>query len=225
MIKTLTGIVAAAVLAGCAGPSYAQEGTPPSLLGESLRGKASKKDRKPKTPTLQRLQDGKNYVVLIDAYDTVKRLSELVGFSGNYGHIEVVRNGISYGCRPPECSEISLVDLEQKFHGSGFEIREIDIKGDPERAVRWFRQNLEGQAYNLLDRNCTDAVVLMYDASGDRTRRLDPVDVDRTYVTNEPLRRFMAENGIPKPNREEVFFPDQFTTIGSLVAKGRFVGR
>lgn len=178
-----------------------------------------------KTPALRNLERGKNYLVLIDAYDDVKKLSELAGFSGDYGHIELVKDEKAYGCRPPQCSEISLVDLEKRFPNRKFEVREVEIIGNPEKATRWFRENLEGQAYDLLYRNCTDAVVLMYDASGDRTRRIDPVDVDKIYTTNEPLRRFMADLGMPKPNRAEVFFPDQFTKVGKLVAKDRFIGK
>src|SRR3989338_218203 len=222
---TLVSLITAAMLAGCASPSYAQERTPHSLLGESLKVQAGEINRRPETPALRTLERGKNYVVLIDIYDDVKKLSKLVGFSGDYGHIEVVRDGKSYGCRPPKCSEISLTDLERKFPDSKFEVREVEILGNPEKATRWFRSNLEDQAYDLFYRNCTDVVVWMYDASGDRTRRIDPINVNRTYATNEPLRRFMAEYGISKPNRAEVFFPDQFTQVGKLVAKGRFIGR
>ena len=179
----------------------------------------------PQTPALRRLESGKNYIVLIDIYDDVKKLSKLIGFSGNYGHIELVRDGISYGCRPPQCSEMSLASLEQKFHGHRFEVREVQINGSPEEATRWFRENLESKSYDLLYRNCTDAVVSMYNASGDRTKRVNPVNVDRTYATNEQLRRFMVESGIPKPNRAEVFFPDQFTQVGTLIARDMFGGR
>jgi len=178
-----------------------------------------------KTPALRNLEKGKNYVILIDAYDDVKKLSKLAGFSDNYGHIELVRDERAYGCRPPQCSEMSLADLEKRFPNRKFEVREVEIKGNPEKATRWFRSNLEDQAYDLFYRNCTDVVVWMNDASGDRTRRIDPINVNRTYATNEPLRRFMADLGMPKPNRREVFFPDQFTQVGKLVVKDRFIER
>ncbi|MBS3118071.1 hypothetical protein J4417_00120 [Candidatus Woesearchaeota archaeon] len=178
-----------------------------------------------KTPALRNLEKGKNYVILIDAYDDVKKLSKLAGFSDNYGHIELVRDERAYGCRPPQCSEMSLADLEKRFPNRKFEVREVEIKGNPEKATQWFRRNLESQAYDLLYRNCTDAIVLMYTASGDKTKMIDPVDVDKIYATNEPLRRFMADLGMPKPNRREVFFPDQFTQVGKLVVKDRFIER
>ena len=219
----IAGASLAAALAGCAATSYAQERTPSSLLGESLRAQAEETGERFKTPVLHNLERGKNYVILIDAYDDVKQLSRLVGFSGDYGHIELVRNERAYGCRPPQCSEISLANLEKKFPNRKFEVREVEIKGSPEKATQWFKENLEGQGYDLLYRNCTDAVVLMYNASGDRTRRINPVDVDKSYAANYFLRKFMAEHGIPKPNRAEVFFPDQFTQIGKLVAKGKFL--
>ncbi len=218
--RTLVGLVTAAILAGCASSSHPERTAHP-LFGELLEAQ----DREPKTPALHHLKRGKNYIVLIDIYDDVKKLSKLVGFSGDYGHIEVVRDGYSYGCRPPQCSEISLTSLEQKFDGHKFEVREVPIDGGPELAIRWFKENLEGQPYDLFYRNCTDAVVMMYDASGDRTARLSSVDVNQTYATNAPLRRFMSKYGIPKPNRTGVFFPDQFATMGELVAKGRFMGQ
>lgn len=223
--QTLIGIVTSALLAGCASSTYGQEKMPQSLFVDSQRTQIMKKSDEPLTPALRRLERGKNYIILIDIYDDVKKLSKLVGFSGDYGHIELVRDGKSYGCRPPQCSEISLASLEQKFEGYKFEVREMPINGNPEKATKWFRENLEGQAYNLFYRNCTDAVVLMYNASGDKTRRVNPITVDKVYANNEPLRRYMTEYGIPKPNRAEVFFPDQFTQIGTLVTKDTFVGR
>src|SRR3989344_5340428 len=120
---------------------------------------------------------------------------------------------------------LALCNLEKGFPNRKFEVREVEIKGNPEKATQWFRRNLESQAYDLLYRNCTDAIVLMYTASGDKTKMIDPVDVDKIYATNEPLRRFMADLGMPKPNRREVFFPDQFTQVGKLVVKDRFIER
>lgn len=223
--QTLIGIIASALLAGCASSTYGQEKVPQPLYGDSHRAQTMEQSNEPQTPALRHLESGKNYIVLIDIYDDVKKLSKLVGFSGDYGHIELVRDGKSYGCRPPQCSEIPLARLEQKFHGQRFEVREMQINGSPEKATKWFRENLEGKSYDFFYRNCTDAVVSMYTASGDRTRRVNPVNVDRTYATNEQLRRFMAESGIPKPNRTEVFFPDQFTQVGTLVARDTFGGR
>ncbi|MEK6950603.1 MAG: hypothetical protein AABX13_02675 [Nanoarchaeota archaeon] len=171
------------------------------------------------------LKRDKSYLVLIDAYEEIKKLSQLVGFAGKYGHIEVLRNEHVYGCRPPSCSEISWPELEQRFPGKKFEVREVQISGDAEKALQWFKQNLEGRAYNLFYNNCTDAVVSMYGASGDGRRLLDPVEVEKTYSTNHPLREFMEKYQIPKPKRAEVFFPDQFTRLGTLVMKGTFARR
>src|SRR3990167_2614486 len=157
--KTLISIVTSVLLAGCASSTYGQEKMPPPLFGDSHRAQTMGGSNEPQTPALRRLESGKNYIVLIDIYDDVKKLSKLVGFSGDYGHIEVVRDGKSYGCRPPKCSEISLTDLERKFPDSKFEVREVEILGNPEKATRWFRSNLEDQAYDLFYRNCTDVVV------------------------------------------------------------------
>lgn len=176
----------------------------------------------PKTSTLQKLLPHKNYLLLVDQYPEIKELSALVGFAGEYGHIEFARDGRIYGCRPSHCSEISLAELEREFPGRKFEVREVESSGDSKMAVQWFKQNLEGKVYDLLQRNCTDAIVGMYEASGDRARRLYPLDVERTYAANEPLRRFMAARGIPKPKRASVYFPDQFVSVGKLIVRGRF---
>ncbi len=186
----------------------------------------------PETPALRTLAAGKDYFLLIDDYQEIKRLSALVGFSGEYGHIEFVRAGRAYGCRPPRCAEISLTELERRFSGRKFAVREVErgdyqtnehqTKDNQTKAIRWFKQNLEGKVYDLLYRNCTDAVIGMYEAAGQRARSLNPVEVERTYATNEPLRRFMAEQKIPKPKRAGVYFPDQFTALGKYVSQGRF---
>ena len=168
------------------------------------------------------LSPGKNYIVLIAKYDDVKQLSKLAGFSGNYGHIETMRNGKVYGCRPPQCGEMSVAELQQKFRGYPYELREVEINGNAPKAVTWFKGNMEGTKYDLFYNNCTDAVVRMYDMSGDKTVRVPPVVVDQAYATNVRLRNFMRENGIPKPNREFIWFPDQFENIGKVVRKGVF---
>ena len=162
------------------------------------------------------------YLVLINKYHDVRHLSRLCGFSGNYGHIEVFYNGDFYGCRPGVCGEISVNQAKGKFSGSGFEVRHVDIKCDTETAIHWFKKNLEGVQYDLFYNNCTDAVVRMYDAGGDTTRRVYPVDVKDEYNSNTRLRNFMKENGIPLPTRKHVFFPDQFENVGTLVGKGVF---
>ncbi len=210
------GVYLAAVLALPGACDQPFKSTPNPSLSSS-----SETPETPKTPAFSQLQPDKDYVILIDAYDDIKRLSKLAGFSGEYGHIEAVRNGMIYGCRPPKCSQISLSELEQKFSGHKFELRAVDSTGDPKKAVQWFARNLEGRAYDLLYRNCTDAVVGMYHAAGDRIRPLRPVEVDRTYAANAPLREFMAQQGIAKPERSTVFFPDQFTQVGKLMARGR----
>lgn len=168
------------------------------------------------------LSRGRNYIVLIDKYDDVKQLSQLAGFSGHYGHIEVVRDGEVYGCRPSQCKAMSLKELQQMFRGYAYEVRDVEINGDASRAVNWFNDNLQGRSYDLFYNNCTDAVVGMYDASGDKTVRVPPILVDQTYATNVRLRNFMQANGIPKPNRPVIWFPDQFESLGELVAKGVF---
>ena len=175
-----------------------------------------------KTAALEAMRQDADYIVLIDAYDDVKRLSKLLGFSGQYGHIEAVRNGKAYGCRPPVCSEIPISELEQMFDGDHFEIREVPIQGSSAAAIQWFRTHLQGVAYDLFYNNCTDALVAMYSASGDASLTLAPVDVNKTYLSNTQLREFMQTLGIPKPRREQVYFPDQFTKIGKKVAQGTF---
>lgn len=169
-----------------------------------------------------KLSGNKNYIILIDAFDDVKQLSKLAGFSGRYGHIEVVRDETVYGCRPPQCGEMNLSELQHHFRGLPYEIREVDIIGDTSKSVSFFRNNFKGTKYDFFYNNCTDAVVKMYDASGDKTIRVPPVVVDQLYAINARLRNFMIENGIPKPKRQVVWFPDQFENLGKFVAKGIF---
>jgi len=179
--------------------------------------------RELRTFSLSQLERNKNYIVLIDAFDGVKELSRAIGLEGKYGHIEVVRDGKVYGCRPFTCSKTTVSDMEDMFEGFKFEVREIPIDGSPERAVQWFLDNLEGESYDFLYRNCTDAVRGMYENSGSRERLLYPVDVDETYENNAKLRRIMKEHGIEKPDRKDgVLFPDHFLEVGTLVGKGRF---
>jgi hypothetical protein len=168
------------------------------------------------------LEPGKNYVILIDDYDMVKQLSKLVGLPGKYGHIAVARNGRVFHCGPPQCEELSAGDFELRYFGRRYEIREIDINGNAERAIIWFRKELDGKPYIFFYRNCTDAVVGMYAASGDRTQRVQPLDVQATYGSNPALRHYMKTHGIPVPNRNSIFLPDQFISIGTPAGTGTF---
>jgi len=62
----------------------------------------------------------------------------------------------------------------------------------------------------------------IYEASRDTERRLFPINVLKTYQSNPGLQRYMRENGIPLPERDFIFFPDQFATLGKHVGFGTF---
>lgn len=190
--------------------------------GESGQGEGREVGSKYRTTVFNELQNGRNYIILINQYDDVKALQEAVGLPGKYGHIEVIRDGVVYGCRPPRCGRTSLDYLEEHYDGVEFELREVDIQGDAERAMSWFVDSLEGKRYDLTMRNCTDAVAGMYAASGDRRTLVVPYNVEEQYGDNAKLRTLMRAYGIEKPDRETIFFPDQFTDVGDLVTKGEF---
>lgn len=176
---------------------------------------------KPST-RLDSLDENVPYILLIGAFREVRELSRLVGFSGNYGHIEAVYNGMALGCRPNACMEIPVSTLRDMFRGIDYEARALPIKGNVSRAIQYFRQQLEGRRYDLFNNNCTDALVKMYEASGDQTRRIYPVNVRETYFSNKRLREYMEEHNIPMPNRDFIYFPDQFEDLGTLVERGTF---
>lgn len=199
-----SALLAAFALAGCASGNYQTRKT--FQTSDSLRD----------------LERDKNYIVLIDAFPVVKDISRLVGLEGQYGHVEVIRNERVYGCRPPKASELSIPELAKKFDGHAYEIREVNINGDPEKSIDYFKKNLEGQTYDLYYMNCTDCVNWMYLASGDKKARVAPIDVDKTYESNQALRQYMSLMGMPKPQRDYIFLPDQFKEVGKFVGKGVF---
>jgi len=169
-------------------------------------------------------RDG-NYVTLVEIYPEVGALyHKATGNSGKYGHVELIINNRVFGCRPPQCSEISLPELKQKFAGHNYRIREVKTDGDSNKAIAWFKQNLEGKAYDFFNRNCTDAAAGMYAASGDTKIRVLPLDVKKTYAGSEDLQDFMFEHNMSLPKRDYVFFPDQFdnSDVGEIVSEGRF---
>ncbi len=228
MKSTLCSLLTTSLIAAC-GPAYhsrsEEVGLAPSsgvVFGQQAHSPLDDRVLGESSTAFPKLSLGKNYIVLIAAYDDVKQLSKAAGFSGHYGHIEVVRNGLVYGCRPPQCDQMNIAELQREFRGVPYEIREIEINGNAEKAVAWFRIYLRGTKYNLFYNNCTDAVVRMYEASGDKTLRVPPVMVDEIYATNEQLRDFMQSHGIPKPKRQMVWFPDQFENLGKLVGRGVF---
>nr|MBT4247918.1 hypothetical protein [Candidatus Woesearchaeota archaeon] len=166
---------------------------------------------------LSKLKPGRDYVVLIGAYDDVKTMSELAGFTGNYGHIEVVRDGKVYGCRPITCGDISLAELDQKFKGATFEVREVRVEDDPQARIQRFNSEFGGKPYDFYYRNCTDATVAMVGYLG-----VVPINVDHQWSNNVPLRELLTKSGLGKPNRESVLLPDQFENVGTRVLTGRF---
>lgn len=181
---------------------------------------------------IHHLERDTNYLVLINFGHTfIDDISGMVRLEGRYDHVELIRNGRAYGSRPPKASEISTAQLENIFRNCPYEIRKVQINGDPERAIRWFRQRVEGRPYHVYGTdnlnsneplNCTDCVVGMYAASGDRTRRLHPFDVQRTIRDNRGLRRYMTDRGLPNPTRQWIYLPDQFRDVGTLVDRGVF---
>ena len=232
-MQSLTALVAAAFLVGCA-PSqqHTTVRTPPSY-NSSLPVQSSETVpisspphppmqkgnlSLPATSALRHLKPDKNYIVLIDTNSYMDTFSRMVGFSGMYDHIEVIHNGQVYGCRPrpPGCSEISLTELEDLFVGQPMEIREVPFVRDLQPGIRWFRENVEGNPYGPF--KSTDVVVGM---NPELKGTLTPVNFDHKYNTSPDLPEFMKVMEIPKPTRD-VYFPDQFQVWSDLVTMGVF---
>ncbi len=218
----LSGLVALAI-AGCSTSERpTNSANSPSTESTSVKHvAASQISNEPLSDScvFNTLDSNKSYLLLIDAYEDVKQLAKFSGFAGEYGHIEFLHGTDVYGCRPPECSTKSFSSLERQYKGHGFELREVP-DGNLDAAVRWFLQNTNNEPYSLLYRNCTDAVAGMYQAQTGEA--LAPANVDETYKSHPELQLLMAVLGLPKPSRETIFFPDQFTKVGRLVAKGVF---
>ena len=140
-----------------------------------------------------------------------KKRIAILGLKGLPGHGGAAR-----------ANENIISELKEHYEGIQYTMIEVDHKGDSWKAIQWFRKNLEGKEYDLLYNNCTDAVVKMYDASGDTTRRVFPVKVDEEYNSNLALRTYLKLIDMPKPDRKEIYLPDQFERIGEVVGKGRF---
>ena len=105
MKHTLTAAITFAMLAQALNCAHAESHCSRSAVACGLEHKAEGTPGSKKSGEL-RLEDlshDKVYIVLIDKYEDVKTLSRLAGFSGNYGHIEVVYDGSAFGCRPSGC--------------------------------------------------------------------------------------------------------------------------
>lgn len=176
-----------------------------------------------------------SYLILLDHpnFRIVNDIEKLVGLPGKYGHIEVIYNNKVFGCRPPECSERRLSDIERHFRGARYRIVKPDFDGNPEEAVMHFRENIAGSDYDFMgfedhdswdspNFNCTDLVNILSSMSGNRLTPVKGVDVFEAYYNNIRLKEFMDRNLIRIPNRKVVYFPDEYMEIGKVVAQGRF---
>jgi hypothetical protein len=170
----------------------------------------------PKTP----------HLILIDDFESVKRISKVLGFSGRFGHIEVLYGGKSFGCRPNQCAEIDANGLSRRFAGADYEVRSFQVDGSVDNSVRWFRSNLEGRPYDLITRNCTDTVVGMYAASGDKRRIVHPVDVLKAMRQDPEALEIVLAMGDSRVkdlvNKGHIYLPDQFEKVGTYVGRGKF---
>ncbi|MFA6530451.1 MAG: hypothetical protein WCT31_01880, partial [Candidatus Micrarchaeia archaeon] len=146
----IAAVAVSLALAGCASSQKTQFDNRPSIQ-EPRAGSV-----------LHRLDANKTYLVLISKYWDIMRISAAAGFSGHFGHIELIHNGQVFGCRPPKCAEISIDTLEKIFAGIAYEIREVSVTGNQSNAVDWFRAKVEGTPYGLYANNCTSVLMVLY---------------------------------------------------------------
>ncbi len=208
----LSGLcISSSILSGCSATTRA--GSPISTLKVSSSNKPQ--------PVFDRLQDGHVYLILISAYSQVIELSTLaLGSQSKYGHIELVYNGLAYGCRPPSCGAMRLHDLATRFAGKEYTVREMHAT-NVTSGLKTFNKHFKGQKYDFLYRNCTDAVYQTLAVSGVPALP-DPLSVAVTYAERPALRDFMEANVILLPDRKAILFPDQFLTVGVFTGEGKF---
>jgi len=169
---------------------------------------------------LKNLKQNTAYLILIDAHKVIKKLSKLAGFSGRFGHIELLYNNHSYGCRYPKAFEIRLSELGKQYLGCYYEVREVKLK-NVEKALHEFKKNWEGTKYSLYYHQCTDCIASLYKASG-TTLSITPVNVDTVWSSNKELREYAKRKDLEKPNRKQLLLTDQFEKTGIKVASGIF---
>jgi|TARA_B100001964_G_scaffold235815_1_gene296541 hypothetical protein len=170
---------------------------------------------------IDNLKSNELYIVLIEAYPKIKTISEFVGLEGKYGHLELIYNGKAYGSRPPRTSELSIKELESLFKGSSYEIRQLDLSGDFEKAVNTFRTEIEGTPYNLYYNNCTGFLESLNVMLGGDESLVPTIDLQQICDSSEEARMFAKEKGLVVPDNP-IWFPDQYSNLGDLVVRGRF---
>jgi hypothetical protein len=211
---------AALFIGGPVGADDAVKGKSAYVAGSSLSARLD-----PETPYLL-LLDHKNFRIVND-------IEKILGMPGAYGHIEVIYDNSVFGCRPPECSERKLSDLEKHFRGAKYRVVQPPFDGDPALGVKHFRDNIAGAEYDFRgfemhdswdvpNFNCTDLVNILHDRSGNNIRSVRGVDVDMAYRHNKRLRELMDRNKITVPNRKVVYFPDEYMNIGKIIEEGNF---
>jgi len=170
---------------------------------------------------LPNLKKDETYIILIDAYPITKEMANIAGLKGEYGHVELIRNNRVFGSRPPTCTEFDIDRLIKLYKGSLYEIRRIDLAGDFKLAIQYYKENIEGEPYDLYNRNCTSLINSMYLASSGQGIELAPLNVKKLYYSDARVRVYMENNKLPIPTNP-VWFPDQFTEFGEFVGQGRF---
>ncbi|MBT4824835.1 hypothetical protein HN695_05030 [Candidatus Woesearchaeota archaeon] len=191
--KGVLGVTALAPLIGC-GPNAFQSKEP-----------------------IEKLRMGSVYLFLINTNPDIKEISRIAGLPGEYGHIELVYRGLAYGSEDGNCRKISISDLERKFEGLDYEVREVEL-ANPYKAIQHFSQVLTKKPYN----NPAEMIMDMYIGSGKPLHGVYPVSIETVDRTNDKLREILESKGIPTNRTGQVYLPDQFKHVGWHLGEGVF---
>lgn len=161
------------------------------------------------------------YLILINTNEEVMNLASRFGLSGKYGHLVWLYKDTVYTCWPASCRTQTICDLEQAFAGQDFEIRDVSLDGNLEKAKEYFETKLSGQPYDVFTHNSTDMFVEML-TNGERyLSSVHPVSLDTGSTQAFVLKREMRRED-RNLERRIIYFPEQFRNFGLFAGSGKF---